>query len=202
MCQKGTGELDGKQLPGTCEFELVILLGIHTRRSRLICHRWATEEDGKGGWIVGYERQNGTDSLKNLLLSRSSYDWKNHRGKVCKIRAPSHPHRALYSLSTVWWHNQTLSLPPPEIKNHRFHRPHCQGPFLQKRGRQIAFNDLIITQEICLFLYLVAVFFSTHLSACFPSLKKSSIPWTAINRFSGCCGEELKISIVPSKCVH
>ncbi len=171
---------------------------------------------GGHGWSVTGERQKKTGKVGGLWGMRDRMEqtaWKTFcsrvlptiekiTGEKCVRSGPVSPTQSsVFSQHSVMAQSNPFTASPRD-KNHRFHRPHCQGPFLQKRGRQIAFNDLIITQEICLFLYLVAVFFSTHLSACFPSLKKSSIPWTAINRFSGCCGEELKISIVPSKCVH
>ncbi len=181
---------------GTCEFELVILLGIHTRRSRLICHRWATEKTGKVGGLWGMRDRMEQTAWKTFLLSRSSYDWKNHRGKVCKIRARL-THTELCILSAqCGWHNQTLSLPPPEIKITDFTDHTVRGPFCRSEADRLLLWFNYYTRNLS-FPLSGRCIFSTHLSACFPSLKKSSIPWTAINRFSGCCGEELKISIVP-----
>lgn len=191
MCQKGTGELDGKQLPGTCEFELVILLCIHTevtadlspvsdRRRR---GRWAD----CGVWDTGTEWQMEQTAWKTFCY-RILPTIEKITGEKCVRSGPVSPTQSsVFSQHSVMAQSNPFTASPRD-KNHRFHRPHCQGPFLLKRGRQIAFNDLIITQEICLFLYLVAVIFGMHLSPCFPSHNKSSIAWTAIHWFSGCCG--------------
>lgn len=143
-------------------------------------HGWSVtgewQKTGKVGGLWGMRDRNGvangTDSLKNLLLSRSSYDWENHQGKVCKIRAClTHTELCILSAQcdgTI----KSFHCLPPEIKITDFTDRTVRGPFLQQWDRQIAFNDLIITQEICLFLYLIAVFFYMHLSVWFPSLKK------------------------------
>lgn len=145
-------------------------------------HGWSVTgewlETGTVGGLWGMRNRNGvangTDSLKNLLLSRSSHDWENHRGKVCKIRACL-THTELCILSAQYDGTiKPVHCLPPEIKITDFTDHTCHGLFLQQRRRQIAFNDLIITQEI-FFLYLIAVFLYVHLSVCFLSLKKSPI---------------------------
>lgn len=151
-----------------------------------------------GVWETGTEWQMEQTAWKTFC-SRVLPTIEKITGEKCVRSGPVSPTQSsVFSQHSVMAQSNPFTASPRD-KITDF-TDHCQGPFLQKRGRQIAFNDLIITQEICLFLYLVAVFFGTHLSVCFPSLKKSSIPRTAINRFSGCCGSELKI--VPSKYVH
>ncbi len=187
MCQKGTGELDGKQLPGTCESELVILLGIHSEVTADLSP--VSTRTRRGRWVdCGVERQSGKWNRQLENPFAIAFFLRNHRGKVLRSGPVSPTQSSVFSQHSVTAQSNPFTASPRD-RNHRFHRQHCQGPFLQKRGRQIAFNDLIIiTQEICLFLYLVAVFFSIHLSLCSPSHNKSRIPWTAIHWFSGCCG--------------